>query len=114
MSSEFYVTWDGGEWGPYIDPQVAENARELAWQMKYPNPRVEERRDLTKAMCRESTEGWDGTPDGPDPCRCTSPRPVPFYGRTICAGCDGDIEEDEDTFDPIADAAQYRDEKGEN
>lgn len=49
--------------------------------------------DLTAAMCRESTAGWDGRPDGPDACGCDVPRPVAFYGRMVCQGCDGDLPE---------------------
>ena len=38
----YYVVWDGGDWGPYTDKTLAENARELAWQLKYPTARVVE------------------------------------------------------------------------
>ena len=70
--------------------------------------------DLTAAMCRESTEGWDGRPDGPDRCTCGNRKPVP-YNAGYCANCDGWIPDDDEPveFDMVADAAQYRDERDE-
>jgi hypothetical protein len=78
-----------------------------------------------------SKRGWDGTHDGPDACGCATPKPEMFYGRLVCAGCDGDIPLCEDcdeakapgycscdpgndrNTDPRVDAACYRDERGE-
>ena len=47
-------------------------------------------------MTFDTTHGWDGTPDGPDPCSCPEPAPVPFYGRVVCDHCDGDIRTEDD------------------
>jgi hypothetical protein len=66
--------------------------------------------DLAAAMCRESTAGWDGRPDGPDRCTCDNSKPVKG-NEGYCANCDGWLPRDEDVEDQVADAAQFRDEQ---